>query len=404
MPQRQLQTLARALAVVLCGAGLVAHADDGDGERRARPVSVSTPSGLQFHAGPSVTVSEATADDLFVASGNATVAKSAAADIYAAGGNVSVVSVTAANLMAAGGNLSATDLKVGDVIAAGGNVEIGGAIADDLIAAGGQLKLRAGTTVGGDAVMTGGEIDVAGDVAGALRATAGTVRLAGRVGGDATVMARRIELAPGTRIDGALRYRSRDELTIPEGVTVAGPVERLAPLRRMGEARERMVPRMIAAGIGLWIGAGLALVVLAAGALAAFPAAMGGAATQLARRPLASFGIGFALAAAGPVALAILGATLIGLPLAAVGGALYVAVCGLAAVIVCLWAGLTLRHRLGRPGAAAGYGQRLGWTALGALTVMIVLLVPVLGVLALLVGMTMAAGALALSIWGDASG
>jgi cytoskeletal protein CcmA (bactofilin family) len=392
----------RAMAMFLALAVLSpmgSWADDDD-QREERTRELVTPSGLHFLAGPNTTVTDVTADDLFAAGGNVTIGKSTAGDLFAAGGNISMVSVTSANLIAAAGNLSLNDMTVDDAILAGGDLNIGGAITDDLIAAGGQVHLRRDASVGGDAVVSGGVLDLDGRIAGDARLAAGEVRIAGAIGGNVEVAAGEIDLVPGASITGNLTYRSRSELKVPEGVTIGGKIERGPPLGRMGRDAGAMRTRLIAAGMGAWIGLGVSLIVLAAAALAAFPALLGNAVTQFQRRPLASLGLGFAIAVAVPVAVAILVALLAGIPLAIVGFSLYAAALGTALVAVCLWAGLSLRHRLGRPGAVATYGLRLGWASLGVLLVMVVGLVPIVGALALMLAILTALGALALATWG----
>ncbi|MDX2144856.1 MAG: hypothetical protein SFV19_15985 [Rhodospirillaceae bacterium] len=389
-----------AIAVMMAVAFGIAPgwADDDDNDKMRQ---LTTPSGLHFYAGPNTSVSDVTADDLFAAGGNVTLAKTTAEDIFVAGGNVSVISAQANNLIAAGGNLSLIDLTATDAILAGGDVDVGGAIADDLIAAGGQVTLRSGATVGGDAVMSGGEVDIAGAIGGDARIATGEFRLAGSIRGNVELIAGEIELVPGASITGNLTYRSREELKIPEGVTIGGKVERGAALGRFGRDRGEMRTRMIAAGLIAWIGLGISLVVLAAAALAAFPVAIGGAVSQFQARPLASLGLGFAIAVAAPVAVAILVTILAGIPLAATGLALYAVGFGFAVVVVCLWAGLGVRHRLGRPGVAGTYGLRLGWAVVGVIMFMIVAAIPFVGALAVMIAVVMALGALALALWGE---
>jgi hypothetical protein len=167
----------------------------------------------------------------------------------------------------------------------------------------------------------------------------------------------------------------------------------------MGAEAGAMRTRLIVAGVAAWIGLTASLIVLAAAALAAFPGAIGRATTAFQQRPLAALGLGFALAVAAPIALVVLATTVIGLPLAFTGFAFYAAGFALAGVVICLWVGLTLRHRIGRPGPVGTFGQRLGWAAVGASIVMIVALVPLLGALAIMGAVLIGLGALAMSLW-----
>ncbi len=125
------------------------------------------------------------------------------------------------------------------------NVSVTGAIAVNLYAAGNNVELRA--PVAGDAFLMGADVTVAGPVNGDVRAGGSYVEIAAPVGestligadsiylngaitGDAGFAANEIEFGPDARVDGVLHlYGSALEaLDVPESVAPADRIQRHA--------------------------------------------------------------------------------------------------------------------------------------------------------------------------------
>jgi hypothetical protein len=310
-------------------------------------------------------------------------------DLYLAGGEVDVWATVEGDVVAAGGRVRVGDRVTGDVLAAGGDVTIEGRVADDVRVAGGVVTVRA--EIGGDlaavggtvrlppdaviegkAWLAGGEVDARGRVGRWLRAAGRTVRLGGEVAGDVEVVAGRVEVLPGTRIRGALVYRSPQAATIPPGVEIAGGV-RYEPAG-WPEAGRALRAMAIALAV-----AALAALLLAAAVLAGFfPAVSAESVRAIRAAPWTSLAVGFAALVATPVAAALLVATVVG---AAVGIALF------ALYVVALLAGLLVGATfvgafpagLFRRGSSRG--RVLASALVGAAALAVIQLVPVLGTL-----------------------
>ena len=340
----------------------------------------ATRSGLHFYAGDEVTVT-APADTVF-----------------AAGGSIAVESKDVAEIIAAGGEVNLADVVTNRIIAAGGDVTIGGAITKSLIAAGGEITVRPGSKIGGDVILAGGEVNCDGDVGGDFTASGGSLTVSGRIAGDATLRAGEIVLRPGTKIAGNLNYRSEDELTIPEGVTVAGTVTRLA-----GDDSWEMDFSIgnIVAGILLALLAGIvALFIFSSAVLALFSRQIDQASRIVSEQPLQSLGLGVLLVIALPVTVLILMITIVGIPLGlftlAVGGILG----GLGIVVAAYWIGMKLRRVAAGDGTKPRFLVLLGWTLLGLVLFCLVGLMPIVGNLAQFFALVTGFGAFVLAMLG----
>ena len=121
-------------------------------------------------------------------------------DKFRSGGDVDIDAdeTVAHDLYVTGGRVHIDGRIQGDLVVAGGSVEVTGPVEGDLAAAGGRVTIRG--PVSGDLRVTGGTVAVAGEVREDLLAAAGTftIERAARVGGDL------IFSAADTTLDGAV--------------------------------------------------------------------------------------------------------------------------------------------------------------------------------------------------------
>lgn len=272
-------------------------------------------------------------DNRYIAGARVYVDTPVPGDLLAAGGEVRVESRVAGDAMVAGGRVSLRGPVRGDLRVVGGEVTVEGDVGGELAAAGGSIVVPAQTSIGGRTWLSGGRVELVGGVRGPLRVAAGSVRLVGAVAGDVEITARDIEVAPGARIEGRLRYRSGAPARIDPGAWIAGGVERLAP----------PTP-----DTGAWARAGISVLkilfffgVIALGAvvLLLLPRASLDAARTTVSDPLKSLLFGFALLVSVPIAALLLMISVIGLPLAFALLALYVLALMLAWVTAALAVG-----------------------------------------------------------------
>ncbi len=168
-----------------------------------------------------------------------------------------------------------------------------------------------------------------GEVAGDVYVGAGEVELEGRVGGDVRVEAGSLTVGPDARIEGELRYRiSEDGMAsvAPEAV-VSGGIEVLEP----SEPEE--------GGIGFTVFRFLAFLLAGAAVVAIFPDAVTGLADEIPERTAAAFGLGLAWLLLGPLAVLVVAATVVGIPLALMVAVLWGISLYLAPAVTGAWLG-----------------------------------------------------------------
>lgn len=343
-----------------------------------------TSSGLHFFAGGTVTVVEDDADD-----------------IYAAGGSISVVSTTAEDLILAGGSIAIKNVTVEGVVVAGGEINVDGTLSQDLVATGGSIEVASATSIGGDAIVSGGTLSINGTIGGSLAVAGAEIEIDARIGGDAEVRGGSVTFAPGTVITGDLTYWSEDSVDIPSGMTVGGSVTELEGDQDfdLEDSTGFSFWGWALVGVAIWLGAVVALLVFGAVILAVFPGLLGRSTEALSVDLGMSLGVGFAALVSVPVGLVMLMATVIGIPLALFGLALYAVLVGLALVAICQFAGLKTVTALKGPSSTATLSRRIGWTAIGFVLFLVVGSLPFVGNLLQFLALAAGFGALAMTMW-----
>ncbi|HEY7526122.1 MAG TPA: hypothetical protein VIA82_04750 [Candidatus Limnocylindria bacterium] len=307
-------------------------------------------------------------------------------DLYIAGGTLIVDGTVHGDLVAFGGTVNVNGTVDGDLIAAGGTVSVGGTVSGDARVAGGTLSLTG--SVGEDALVAGGQVTLGGEIKGDLITSGGNIAMGATVGGD-------VEASAGN-------YSKSGQVAGQEHVTIttrAAATERTAGDEVLDAIRHFAV-----------------LIILGALAVWLMPRALQASDETLRREPLLSLAggiatiLGYAVFAILVVLVAVLLAIAFGLLQVAALAAISV-VAGLLALFIGtfgfvlavayaadLVVGLTLA-RLAMRDATAGRWQLLGLLIAGALVVVIITSLPIIGGLAKLAVVLLGLGAIALAGW-----
>ena len=324
-------------------------------------------------------------------------------DLYATGEAVRVDGRLAGDLVAAAQRVLVRGEVDGDLFAAGRTVDLHGPVGDstrvagesitvdtvidgDLLVAGNRLQILGGAVIRGGLMTASSTIDLAGIVEENFRAAGGEIIVSGTVRGDAYVIADRLELAPGARIDGDLDYRTRLPISAEEAARVGGTVRHTEPIDDEDSG-------------GGWIGsilfwgwqagaallAGLLAVALCRRFVQQFVAA-------IAEQTTLGVLLGFGAFLIVPVAAVVVMVTVVGLPVGLIvmllfGMALYVAKLPIAA-----WAGGRLLALAGRPDASPYAAM-----AAGVVTLYLLFATPWVGWLFWLAATWLGLGAMVLS-------
>jgi hypothetical protein len=306
-------------------------------------------------------------DNLYLLGGQVTLDGNVNGDLTAFGGLVQINGNVTGDLLVAGGRVLLVGTVDGDVRAAAGQIELTGSATGDLLVTGGQVTTFANSTVGGDVIVSGGQVTVDGDVDGSVVGVAGQYSSSGTIGGENEVTVRENEQT---------------------GNLVLGSTRQLLVIVVVGGLMLLFVPRVLAAAdntlrtnpVGSFLGGILSFVayfgfVLVAGLVALILAVV------------------FTIILLGPLAvLSILGGILaIGL----VSYLFWLAVVFLADVVVALG----LAHVVSRPGPNDSRWRELLLLVLGAIVVVVLTSIPVVGPLAKLLIVLFGLGALAYTWW-----
>jgi cytoskeletal protein CcmA (bactofilin family) len=323
-------------------------------------------------------------------------------DYAAMGGRVVVDQPVGGDVSVAGGAIDIRAPVGDDLRAAGGDVHIDSSVGGELFVTAGSITLAKAAVVGRGARLYGSDITLAGRVDGSLQATAQTIRITGEVLGDVQLDADAIELGPGARIGGALRYTSSSELKQGAGATVAGGITReAAGVRPQARERERPRPAQRQPSGFSWLAAAMSyLALLACGAI--FLAVLPAFGVQVAQRartaPVLALAIGFATVVALPVLVVLLFVTLIGIPVGIVALMLYPVLLLAGFVAGVLMVARFLPAALRQP-APAAVNANLGYFALALLLVMLAGAVPVVGGVLVAVVSLLGTGAFVLELY-----
>jgi cytoskeletal protein CcmA (bactofilin family) len=325
----------------------------------------------KLRTGETVTVpaGETVADDLYLAGGTLIVDGTVHGDLVAFGGSVNVNGTVDGDLIAAGGNVSVGGTVNGDARLAGGTLSLVGTVGEDVLVAGGQITL--GGQIKGDLITSGGNIAMGAAVGGDVEATAGNYSKSGQVAGSEritiTTRAAVTQRSAGDQVLDAIRHFA---VLVFLGALAVWLLPRA--LQASDETLRREPLLSLAGGVATFLGYAVfaILVVLVAVLLA----------------------IAFGLLQVAALAAISVVAGLLALFIGTFGFILAVAY---AADLV---VGLTLA-RLAMRDATAGRWQLLGLLIAGALVVVIITSLPVIGGLAKLAVVLLGLGAMALAAW-----
>lgn len=310
--------------------------------------------------------------------------------------------------------------SVGDLYAAGNTVRVLGTVDGDLVAVGADIQIDG--TVTGDVLGGANTVTIDGRVGGDVRLGAGQVTVDGTVGEDLLLAAGTLVIGPEARVGADVVFATAQ--TTIDGVVDGGALGRTSQYQVDGSiaGEERVtieaddleraptVLDRVWSAVRRWI----SLVLVGALLVLFAPGALERARAAVVERPLPSAGIGVLAALGVPIALvaslfvvavvaALLG--LLGLGQLAVvflssGLAGLFAVLMAFVVLVVFVAQVVVSLAIGAFAVShAGRAEQLGAIALGALVLVVLFAVPVLGGLLELATVAVGVGALLVSTW-----
>ena len=338
-----------------------------------------------------VVLSEAPADNTYLAGSRIEVRAPVPADLSAAGANIVIAAPVAGDVLVAGGTLDVERPVTGDVRAAGGRIVIAAPVAGDVAALGGVVIVSGRAH---DVQVMGGTVRLTGGADGNVTIYGSDVHIAGEYLGNVSVSASdRITVAEGAHITGTLRYNAPQEATIEEGAVIEGGATYTGAASYLPSEEEAARYALAGAGVFFLVKA-LAALVAAGLIVGLFPQLSERMVhTTLQARPrqfVLRTLLGFALLIATPILMVLLMVSFVGIGIALILLALYLLLVMLAYVYAALLIGSA-------PLKALTKRTHATWKAaiLGMFLLFILNLVPVIGGVVTFALMLTCAGALA---------
>src|SRR5262245_1909533 len=258
-------------------------------------------------------------------------------DVYAAGGEVLVDGTVDGDLIAAGGTITVSGKVSQDARIAGGRVMMSGTIGRNATIAAGDVVVADAALIQGNWLGAGGTIELAGPVNGHARIAAGKVIVSERIGGDLAVAAPSIRLMSNASVGKSFRYWSESEPSLDQGVTIRGTAARQPFPDSLKE--ERLSEGLVAlrlAGMAISFVSTLVFGLILVRAYPFFGVAVD---WTIRERPLASLALGIGALVIAPLLILLCFATVLGIPIGLVLGALFAVTLYIARIYVMLWAG-----------------------------------------------------------------
>ena len=325
-------------------------------------------------------VQDRVTDDLHTAGRIVHIQQEVTGDVAAAGAEVTIDAPVDGYVMSAGRAVT-IDGRVGnDVWAAGETVNVDNAVGNNAMLAGRDISLGRNAVIGHDARLAGNTVTAEGRVERNLKIGAETARIGGNIGGTVNARADRVSVLPGAVIRGDLFVRASQPPDISPQAQVLGQVH-----------YEDITASQWASWPAKWLFSFLALLVLGIAALLFAPAWPVRVAGTMRTRTWASILSGLFVLVVIPIAAGALAVTVVGIPLAIVLFAFYIATLLLAGVFVSYRTGDWLMERFHRL-------QSSVWVRMivGVLIVSIGISLPMIGLIVTAIVVIVGAGALTL--------
>lgn len=187
------------------------------------------------------------------------------------------------------------------------NASVSGEVGGDVFVTAASVVIEESGVVTGDAMAFGGVARIEGTVQRDVRGRTFRTVVTGTVGGDIDVATQRFEVGPNATIDGDILYRSPSDASISPEADIVGTITRLPAQSNFVYGLILSLANLI--GLLAFIVSGIVILLVARGTGSRATGAM-------ITNPVRSLLYGLAAVIAAPVLVVLLGATLVGLPIA----------------------------------------------------------------------------------------
>ncbi len=181
---------------------------------------------LNFEVGDEIFNTETINDDYYAAGGKIELDSIVNGDMIMAGGELRIDSKISQDLTLVGGEIRVKGEVADDARIGGGNVIVNATIKDDLIVGAGNFELGEDGFVGGDLIFGGGNVVINGMVNGNIKGGGGSVYINNVVTGDVNLIkADKVKMGPRGKVLGDFKYKSLKASETINTDTVQGSID-----------------------------------------------------------------------------------------------------------------------------------------------------------------------------------
>jgi cytoskeletal protein CcmA (bactofilin family) len=349
-------------------------------------------SGYQYKKGNDLYITDDYQEDLFLWGATVNFDGTIAGDIITGGKTVTINGTVDGSVIAGCQRLTINGEICRSLRCFAQTLNITSPVDGDVVAFVADMTLGNEAVIGGDLAVFSGDVFIDGKVNGRTYISGGTVTIAGQILGDVTIKAEKISITPDAVIGGELNYTSKTKASIAPDAKIAGDVKWKKKSSETSES-SGMIPRPVGAFWSLiFLGGslllGITLILIKRNRVVAI--------TEEIKRNAAVDGlIGIAVIVVIPVLLILIAVSLVGIPVAAAGLAVYLLVFLVAKVLVGITIGLLALRLLKKEGRIS-----LGWALLvGMILLAISYKIPILGWLVYFAAWAVGAGALTMLLF-----
>ncbi len=161
--------------------------------------------------------------DLYAAGRDVTLGASTTGDVLAAASALTLSGTTSQDALLAGGRVSVSGPVGGDLRVVGGQVAVQSTVGEDALLAGGTVVVASGTIIHGDLLIFADTVVMDGTVDGQVEIHAHTIEWHGSAAGNVSVTASdSLTLSGAAHIVGSLTYQAPRAAVIDSGVVIDG--------------------------------------------------------------------------------------------------------------------------------------------------------------------------------------
>ena len=289
-------------------------------------------------------------------------------DVFIAAQSVTIDGEITGNVYVAAQTITIRGHIGGGIHAAGATVFIGGKVDHNAVLAGATVELDKQAKVGGSLMTAGTTVRVAADVNGSSYVAAGTLRLSGSMAGAVTVASDNLVVSDGAKVEGDLKYYSKNQALIDSGAKITGSVIHETP-------KQQSTGSVAAKHFGRAIYEILSGLIILAVLLFVAPRTTLSVADELNEHPGRSFLAGVLAIIVTPIVIVFGLVSLIGISAALILASAYVSVIVLGMVFFALWLGRVVMGKTSH----GGYGTMVVAALVGLALVALIRLIPVVG-------------------------